>query len=70
MGAEDEAGAFVQQVLDGGQSRNDTGIVGDGTILHGNVEVHAHEDFLAGDVEVAHSEFSHSLFLVEKIDAG
>ena len=57
--AEHQTGALLEQVLNGGQSSHDAGIVGDGTILHGNVEVHAHEDFLTGNVEVTYCEFSH-----------
>ena len=59
--AEDKASAVLKQILDGGQSCNDAGIVGDYTVLHGNVEVHAHEDFLTGNVEVAYSQFSHMI---------
>ena len=64
VGAENEAGAVLEQVLDGGQSGHDAGIVGNLAILHGYVEVNAHEHFLAGDIQVAYSEFSHSYYCI------
>ncbi len=57
--AKNKTSTVVEQVLDGGQSGNDTSIVGDYAVLHGDVKVHTHKDFLTGNVEVAYSQFSH-----------
>jgi hypothetical protein len=59
MGGQDDACALVQQELDGGKSRNDAGVIGDFPILEGNVEVNAHQDFLALGIKVTYSKFSH-----------
>ena len=46
--AEDNGSVFLHQVLDSGQSAVDTGLIGDYTVRHGNVEVAANENFFAG----------------------
>ena len=50
---EDDLGALVLEVLDGGDGGADAGVVGDDAVLQGDVEVDAHEDALARDVGVA-----------------
>ena len=55
MGADDQRGAVVQQVLDRGQSGADALVVGDlvGRLVQRHVEVHAQQHFLAGKAHVA-----------------
>ena len=65
MGAQDDSRAFVHQILDGGQRAEDAVFVGDlgaGFLVHGNVEVHAHEDFLTLDVYVFDGLLAHNSF--------
>ena len=59
VGAGDDRGALLQQILDGGQSGADALIIGDrvGGLVLGNIEVAAQKHFLAGDVNVLHSLF-------------
>ena len=61
---EDDAGAFVDQFLDGGQRSADAGIVGADAICHGDVEVDADEHALAACVELVDGgDISHDDFL-------
>ena len=55
MAHQDHGGAVVERVLDGGQRGDDALRIGDGAgdLVLGDVEIHAHEDAFAGDVEVA-----------------
>ena len=46
---EDDASVLGENLLDGGQGRADSQIVGDGSVFEGNVKVDAHQDFLLGD---------------------
>ena len=50
---EHDAGAVLLEVLDGGDGGLDARVVGDDTVLQGHVEVNAHDDALALDVDVA-----------------
>ena len=50
---EDDLGALVLEVLDGGDGGAHARVVGDDAVLQGHVEVNAHEDALARDVRVA-----------------
>lgn len=59
MGGEDKAGALVQQELDGGEGGHDAGVIGNFPILEGDVEIHAHQDFLSLGIKVTYSKFSH-----------
>ena len=49
---EDDARALLHQTLDGGQRGADARVVGDGAVLHGHVEVDAHERALAARVQL------------------
>ncbi len=50
MGHEDEApDALSENVLDGGEGGHDSGVVLDHPVLHGDVEVDAHDDAFAGE---------------------
>ena len=68
VGAGDDGGAVVQQVLDGGQGGADALVIGDdaaAVLGHGHVEVAAQQDLLAGNVHIADGLFVvvHSRFL-------
>jgi hypothetical protein len=52
VGAEDNSGAVVKQILDGGKSFNNSLIGGDDTVLQRNVKVAADKHFLAGYFDV------------------
>ena len=69
MGAQDDLGIVVHQVLDGGHGSDNTLVGGDFAVLGGDVEVAAAQHPLAGDVDilngllvVIHSKFLHSDF--------
>ena len=49
---DEAAGALFQNVLDCGERRHDAGVVLHHAVLHGNVEVNAHDDALAFQVNV------------------
>ena len=55
VGAEDDLGAMVREVLYGGQRAHDALGVSNGSVLHGDVEVAADQNPLAGNVDVFHS---------------
>ena len=57
VGAEDEPGALVHQVLDGGQGGDDAVVVGDFPLLHGDVEIAPHQHPLAGGLQVLDGDF-------------
>ncbi len=50
---EDEAAALFEDVLDGGQGALDAGVVFDDAFLDGHVEVDAHDDAFAFEIDVA-----------------
>ena len=50
--AKDHSGTLFKQILDRGQCTNDTLVIGDLAVLHGDVEVAASNDFLAGNGNV------------------
>ena len=60
MGAGDNGGAVLQQILDGGESRDDTLVAGDlaGLLVLGDVEVAAEQNLLALDVYVVNGLFA------------
>ena len=69
VGAQDNLGIVVHQVLDGGHGSDNTLVRGDFAVLGGDVEVAAAQHPLAGDVDildgllvVIHSKFLHSDF--------
>ena len=53
--------AVVEHVLDGGQGALNAGVVLDDAILHGHVEIHAHDHALAGEVHVTQCLLVHVL---------
>ena len=56
VGAGDDGGAVLQQIADGGQSRHDALVAGDGAVLVlGHVEVAAEQDPFAPDLHVPDS---------------
>ena len=57
MGAEDHGCAFVQQVLDGGQSTADTGVITDFTVFDRNIEIDTDKDFLPVDIDITNGFF-------------
>ena len=59
VAGEDDDRALVAQVADRGHRRPDAGVVGDLPVRKRHVEVHAHEDALAGGVQVADRELVH-----------
>ena len=52
VGAEDDLGVVVNQILDGGHGGDDPLVGGDDAVLGGNIEVAAAQDPLAGYVDV------------------
>ena len=66
MGADDQRGAVVQQILDRGQSGADALVVGDlvGRLVQRHIEVHAQQHFLAGKAHVADA----LLFVIHILD--
>ena len=56
---EHQARALVEHVLDGGQRRAQPLVVLDRAVLEGDVEVDAHDDALAAEVEVLDEELGH-----------
>lgn len=66
VGADDQRGAVVQQVLDRGQSGADALVVGDlvGRLVQRHIEVHAQQHFLAGKAHVADA----LLFVIHILD--
>ena len=52
VGAENDLGTMLQQILNGGQRTDDTLIAGDLAVLHGNVEIAAHQYTLARYVQI------------------
>ena len=59
--AEDDLGAMLHQIFDGGKCADDAVLVGDRAVLHGDVKVAADEDALALPVfYVFHGHFVHS----------
>ena len=58
MAAQDDLCAVIDQLLDGGQSRIDTVLVGDDAVLHGDVEIAADKDLLAAVVLIVDRLFT------------
>ena len=54
MAAQHQAAAVFNQFFDGGQRRHDAVIVGDDAVLHGHVEIAAHQHVAALYVQVFH----------------
>ena len=68
---QDELAAVFDHVLDRREGADDAGVVLDLAFLHGNVEIDAHEDALALDVDVAESLGVHGvLCLVDWVSDG
>ena len=62
---EHQRAALIEDVLDGRQGRHDAGVVGNlarAVLGHRNVEVYAHQDALARDVDVAQCHLVHFVF--------
>ena len=58
MAAQDHLATVLDQLLDGGQGGNDAVIVGDHALLHGNVEIAAHQNALALNVQFLNGFFT------------
>ena len=58
MAAQDDLRAIVDELLDGGQRRIDAVLVGDDALLHGDVEIAAHQHALAGVVLIVDGLFT------------
>ena len=58
MAAQNDLRAVIDQLLDGGQSRIDAVLVGDDTVLHGDVEITADKDLLAAVVLIVDRLFT------------
>ena len=54
VGAENDLGLVAQGVLDGGKGLADASVVGDQAVLQGDVEVHADEHTLVGQIQIAY----------------
>ena len=54
VGADEDGGAARDEVLDRRQGLANAGVVGNGAILEGHVEVGAQEDALSADIDVTH----------------
>ena len=60
VAAQDDLAAVGDQLLDGGQGRDDAVVVGDDAVLHGDVEVAADEHALAGVILIVNGLFTQS----------
>ena len=58
MAAQDDLGAVLDQFLDGRQRRIDAVVVGDDTVLHGDVEIAADKHPLAGVIFIINGLFT------------
>ncbi len=58
---QDQRGALLQDVLDGGQRGADALVVRDRAVLHRDVEVDAHQDALALEIDVANGLLVHGI---------
>ncbi len=64
---QDEPCAVAQRVLDGGQGLADARVVGDpAAIIQRDIEVHAHEDAMVAEREIADGELVHAQFPVPR----
>ena len=52
MGGDSNAGALLEKVLDGGDGGPDTGVVGDGLAIEGNVQITTDQNLLAIEVSL------------------
>lgn len=59
MTHQDQRGTLIQNIFDGRQRGLDSLVIGDGSILHGYVEVHTHDDALAFEIDVFNSLLVH-----------
>ena len=59
MGGQNQARSMPQSVFDGGQGFADSGIVHDAAIVEGDVEIHAHENTMVVERQIANGEFGH-----------
>ncbi len=63
MRSENETRTVAQSVLDRGQSFADAGVIHDAAIVERDVEVHAHEDAVIVEGQIANRKFGHGGFL-------
>ena len=56
---QDEGGPFVQDVLNRRQCRADPGVIGNRTVLQGNIEIDAHEHALALQINITNRLLVH-----------
>ena len=52
MGAENHSGVVLYQILDRGHGTDDPLVTGDDPVLHGNIEITAHQAFFAVYINV------------------
>ena len=73
MRHQNDAGPVVPQILDGGQALADAGVVSDygcaRLMVQRHVEVHAHEDALAGEIKIT-DRFLRHIKMRSKVRAG
>ena len=62
VAAKDNFGALFDEVANRGKGRNDSGIVGNRSVLQGNIKVAAHEHALPGEVDVFDGLSGHDYF--------
>src|SRR5205807_10529654 len=65
VGGENQTRSMPQSVFDGGQGFADSSIVHDAAIVEGDVEIHAHENTMVVERQIANGEFGHGEFLFE-----
>jgi hypothetical protein len=66
VGAENDLGTSGPEVLDGGESGTDAGVISDFEgVVFWDVKVDSDEDFFSGNIEITDSEFIHHRRAVE-----
>ncbi len=61
MAHQKQRGALVQHILDSRQGGFDALVIGDLAILHGHVEIHAHQDALTFEIDISYSFLVHGM---------
>src|SRR4030095_13089273 len=60
MGGDHQGRAVIDAVTQRGERRGDAGVIGDTTVLEGDVEVHSQEDAFPGEVDLRDAELGQS----------
>ncbi len=55
----DQLGSVAQRVFDGRKSFANTSVVGDASAIEWNIEIHAHENALIGELQITNRELCH-----------